>query len=217
MIHGDCFEEIQKIEDKSVTLTLTDIPYGVVNRDSNGLRDLDKSKADVAEFDLTKLVDMLCKKTYGSIYIFCGTEQVSQLRKRMIENGLSTRLIILEKTNPSPMNGQSIWLSGIECCVFGKFKGAVFNEHCKNSVLRFPTQKGKIHPTMKPLKLFQYIMSVSSNENDVVLDCFAGSMTTAIASINLKRKCICIEKDKTYFESGKQRVENHLINNNILF
>lgn len=217
LIHGDCFEVMNNIDDKSIDLILTDIPYGEVNRQSNGLRNLDKQKADVVDFNITELVNLLCKKSKGSIYIFCGTKQVSEIIHAMANNGLSTRLIIWEKTNPSPMNGQSIWLSGIECCVFGKFKGAVFNEHCKNCVLRFPTQKGKIHPTMKPLKLFEYIMTVSSNENDLVLDCFAGSMTTAIAAINLKRKCICIEKDKTYFESGKQRVENHLINNNILF
>lgn len=60
------------------------------------------------------------------------------------------------------MNGKTIWLSGIECCVYGKFKGATFNEHCKNTVFRFPTVKGKIHPTQKPIALLQYLIETST-------------------------------------------------------
>ena len=73
----------------------------------------------------------------GSIYIFCSTEQVSEIRRLLGLNKLSTRLIIWNKTNPSPMNGQYIWLSSVECCVYGKFPKATFNEHCKGSVLNF--------------------------------------------------------------------------------
>ena len=43
---------IKSMENNSVNLTLTDIPYGVVNRDSNGLRELDKSDADILTFEL---------------------------------------------------------------------------------------------------------------------------------------------------------------------
>ena len=78
-----------------------------------------------------------------AIYIYCGTEQVSNIRKLLVQNKMSTRLIILEKSNPSPMNGDKIWLSGIECCVYGKFPKATFNLHCKNTVLRYPCGRVK--------------------------------------------------------------------------
>jgi site-specific DNA-methyltransferase (adenine-specific) len=139
IICGDCIEEMKKMADNSVDLILTDIPYGEVNRKSNGLRNLDKGVADIVNFDLNHLIKEFIRLSKGSIYVFCGTEQVSEIRKVLVENGLSTRLCIWKKTNPSPMNGQSIWLSGIECCVYGKKKNAVFNEHCKNSVWEFPT------------------------------------------------------------------------------
>ena len=95
--NGDCLELMKDIPNGSVNLVLTDIPYGVVNRESNGLRNLDKNKADIVTFDLKELTETLCDKTDGSIYMFCGTEQVSTIRATMIEKGLSTRLCIWEK------------------------------------------------------------------------------------------------------------------------
>lgn len=208
LYNGDCLELMKKIPNGSVDLVLTDIPYGKVNRKSNGLRNLDKGKADIVTFDLKELTETLCDKTGGSIYMFCGTEQVSTIRATMIEKGLSTRLCIWEKTNPSPMNGQVIWLSGIECCVYGKKKNATFNEHCKNTVFRFSTVKGKLHPTQKPIDLMKYLIEVSSNENDTVLDTFMGSGSTGVACVNTNRNFIGIELDKNYFDIAKCRIES---------
>jgi site-specific DNA-methyltransferase (adenine-specific) len=56
--------------------------------------------------------------------------------------------------------------------------------------------------------MFEYLINVSSNENDLVLDCFSGSGTTAIACSELKRRFICIEKDKEYFQKSVERLEN---------
>lgn len=77
-------------------------------------------------------------------------------------------------------------------------------------VLDFPvcTNEGRFHPTQKPLSLISYLLQRSSNENDLVLDCFSGSGTTAIACHRLKRRFICIEKDKDYFEASVKRLEN---------
>ena len=142
------------------------------------------------------------------IYIYCVTEQVSNIRKLLVQNKMSTRLIIWEKSNPSPMNGDKIWLSGIECCVYGKFPKATFNLHCKNTVLRYPCGRGKIHPTQKPLKMFEDLILASSNEGDTILDPFIGSGTTAIACINTNRNFIGIEKDEHYFNLANERIKN---------
>ena len=203
----DCIEALKEIANNSVDLVLTDIPYGKVNRESNGLRDLDKGKADIVTFDVEELTKTLCDKTKGSIYMFCATEQLSTIRKTMVEKGLSTRLIIWEKTCPDPLNGDHIWLSGIECCVYGKKKGATFNLHCKNTVLRYPNGTSKIHPTQKPVNLFRYLIQASSNEGDLVLDPFMGSGTTAVASFMEKRNFIGFELCKEFFDRAKKRVE----------
>ena len=57
----DCLEGLKMIEDKSVDMILTDIPYGEVNRKSNGLRNIDKGKADIVTFSLD---DLLSERGY---------------------------------------------------------------------------------------------------------------------------------------------------------
>ena len=66
----------------------------------------------------------------------------------------------------------------------------------------------RTHPTQKPLKLIQMILNDYSNENDLILDCFSGSGTTAIACHNLKRRFICIEKDFEYWQASCERLKN---------
>ena len=198
---------MQSIPANYVTCTVTDIPYGEVNRKSNGLRNLDKKDADIITFNLENFVDEICRITSGSIYIFCGTEQVSTIRKLLVKAGASTRLCIWEKSNPSPMNGNSIWLSGIECCVYGKFKGATFNEHCKNTVFKFPTVRGKLHPTQKPIPLLQYLIETSSNENDIIFDPCMGSGSTGVAALKAKRNFVGVELNPLYFETASSRIK----------
>lgn len=206
LVNADCIEAMSKLSDKSIDLTVTDIPYGEVNRKSSGLRNLDKGKADIVTFNLSELVDEICRLTKGSIYIFCGTEQVSEIRKRMVENKMSTRLCIWEKTNPSPMNGDKIWLSGIECCVFGRFPKATFNEHCKNTVFRYPCGRNKIHPTQKPEELIEKLVLASSNAGDLVLDPFSGSGTTAVVCKKNNRNFIGFELNKEYYDKAVDRI-----------
>lgn len=65
----------------------------------------------------------------------------------------------------------------------------------------------RIHPTQKPLGLFEKILLDYSKENDLILDCFSGSGTTAVACYNIHRDFICIEKDKEYYEKSIERLE----------
>ncbi len=209
IIHADCMDILRQLPDKSIDLVLTDFPYNEVNRPSNGLRNLDMGCADELAIDLPVLLVQIIRVCKGSFYAFCGTEQVSQTRKALVDAGFSSRLMIWEKTNPSPMNGQHIWLSGIECCVYGKAKNGVFHENCKNTVLRYPlcNDPWRFHTTQKPLALFEYLVQVSSNPGDLVLDPFSGSGTTAVACHNLKRRFICIEKNENYFLKSRARLD----------
>lgn len=177
-----------------------------MNRKSNGLRNLDKGDADILTFDLDLFLiecDRVCK---GTTYIFCGTEQVSQIRSTLKGFGLSTRHCIWNKTNPSPMNGQHVWLSSIENCIFAKNSGAPFNEHCKGAVWNFPNGRSKFHPTEKPLGLFEYLVKTSSNENMIVLDPCAGSGTTCLAAKKLNRRYIGIELNEKFYNHACKRL-----------
>ena len=207
IIHGDCMPILREMENNSIDLTVTDIPYGEVNRKSNGLRNLDKGEADIVNFDLNELVDQLCRITKGSIYMFCSTEQVSGIRKRMIEKGLVTRHGVWVKSNPPVLNGKTTWLSGIENIVFGKKSGATFNEYCKPLVLYHPVGSSKRHPTEKPIAIIKRMIAASSNPGDIVLDPFLGSGTTAVAAHELQRQYIGIELNETYYKIAEKRIK----------
>jgi len=189
-----------KLDAGSVDLVLTDIPYGEVSQKSSGLRKLDRGDADVCEFDLREFASQVNRVCSGSIYIFCGIQQISTLDAAFRGGyGLTTRLCQWEKTNPSPMNGTRLWLSGSEFCVFSRKPKATFTRKCEKPIWRFPVGRSKTHPTEKPVALMGYIIESSSNMGDVVLDATMGSGTTGVAAKNLNRKFIGIEKDPKYY------------------
>jgi DNA modification methylase len=143
--------------------------------------------------------------------MICVTKQISQILKLLENETFSTRIAFWEKPNPSPINGKNIWLSGVEVCAFGKKKNATFTENCKSAVWKETSVRGKIHPTQKPISLFERLILASSNKGDLVLDCFAGSGTTAIACENTNRKWVCIEQDETYANKAVERIINHVV------
>lgn len=214
LLHGDCLELMNDIPDKSIDMVLTDIPYGEVSKMgaerakySGQLRNIDKGNADVVNFDLDELLGELSRVSNGGIYIFCGIEQVSHIYTYFNSHkDFMVRQCAWKKTNPSPMNGQHMWLSSMENCIFAKRRKTKFHAKTKSSVWEFPTERGKIHPTQKSLTLFEYLVSASSDKGDLVLDPFMGSGTTGVACINTNRNFIGIELDATYFEIAKRRI-----------
>ena len=204
LLLGDCMNIMPALD--RVDAVITDPPYGEVNRESSGLRNLDRGCADIATFDEAELAGLL-GDLGESVYIWCGMGQVSKFRASLTGAGLSTRVCVWEKTNPSPMNGQFLWLSSIELCVFGKAKGAIFNEHCASPVFRMATEPKEYHPTAKPVALMARQVNASTKEGGTVLDPFMGSGTTGVAAIQLGRKFIGIEREEKYFDIAVARIE----------
>ena len=92
----------------------------------------------------------------------------------------------------------------------GERKGRTYkkkNTNYPKNLLSIKSEEG-LHPTQKPVALFEYLIKTYSNEGDLVLDNCAGSFTTAIASENLKRNWICIEKEPKYVEIARERIKN---------
>ena len=67
-------------------------------------------------------------------------------------------------------------------------------------------QKEKIHPTQKPVDLFEWLIKTYTNEGDLVLDNCMGSFTTAVAALNTNRNFIGFENDDKYFDLGQKRL-----------
>ena len=121
---GDCLALMKNIPE--VNLLLTDIPYEEVNRKDNGLRNLNKDKADIKTFDLDIFLETIYEKA-NIFIIFCGNEQYSRIYRffsnKQKEHKGTVRQLIWAKSNPSPMNGEYVYLSGTENAVWFKKKG----------------------------------------------------------------------------------------------
>lgn len=66
---------------------------------------------------------------------------------------------------------------------------------------------GKIHPTQKPVALFEWVLALRAKKGDLILDCYSGSATTAVACYNRGLDFVCIERDSDYFKSSSERYE----------
>lgn len=208
LLPGDCIDAMRLMPDNHVQMVLSDIPYGEVSQKSSGLRLLDRGDADTCDIDLLEMVEQSVRVCSGSFYIFCGTEQISTLATAFKSFGLTTRVGAWEKSNPSPMNGGRLWLSGLEFCVFARKPKATFNEKCQKALWKNPVGRSKIHPTEKPVALMERLISASTNIGDTVLDFTMGSGTTGIASVNLGRRFCGVELNCEYFELAKNRISD---------
>jgi site-specific DNA-methyltransferase (adenine-specific) len=78
------------------------------------------------------------------------------------------------------------------------------------SILRYSNSNiNSLHPTQKPVELFEYLIKTYTNEGDLVLDSCIGSVTTAIACMNTNRNFIGIEKEEKYCVIGQKRINDY--------
>jgi site-specific DNA-methyltransferase (adenine-specific) len=205
----NCMTFMDTMPKNSVDLTLTDIPYGEVTRPDNGLQNLDKGLADIVTFELEPFLEKVWNVTKGTIIIFCGKEQVSSIHKWFAEKQQkklgTVRQLIWQKSNPSPMNGQYVYLSGIENAIWFRKKGGTFNAHCKNTVFVHPLGSSKLHPTEKNHKLLKELIEDNSNEGQLVFDPCAGSGSTCLVAKELGRNYIGIDCVEEYYNVMKAR------------
>ena len=210
----DCMKILTTIEDKSINCIITDLPYDIVtdygkerSKYNGQLRKLDKGKADVLTFDLHNFLNEVTRVSNGCIYLFCGYQQLSEIFNYFHDNkNFMVRVCYWHKTNPSPMNGQHMYLSATETIIYAKRRKTQFNAKCCHNVFEFPTGRSKIHPTEKPISLLQQLILDSTSEHDTVADFCGGSFSTGMASLELDRNFIGVELDNTYFELAKQRI-----------
>ena len=209
--HGDCLELMKNIPDGSVDFVLTDIPYGECNRNDNGLRNLNKENADIETFNLQEFLIEVYRVTKGTIVVFCGQHQFSEIKnffqEKQDKNKGTVRQLVWRKTKPSTMNGKHIYLSGIENAVWFKKRGGVFNANCKNTVFDYPCGRSKLHPTEKNHDLLKELIFDNSNEGDIVFDPCMGSGSHGLVAVENNRRFIGIELDEGYFNIAKKRIE----------
>ena len=228
LYEGDCFDYLPLIEDESVDMILCDLPYGTTACKwdiSLPLTDLWREYKRVIKdngaivltasqpFTTTLIhsnMDMfryewIWEKSTGGGFLNANRQPLKRhenilifSKKQSIYNPLKT------KGNPyskkSSPGGETIHDPTVAGWVTEN-DGSRY----PTSILKFSKDRG-LHPTQKPVALFEYLIRTYTNENDLVLDNCAGSGTTGVACQNLNRDCILIEKEPDYCQIIRERM-----------
>lgn len=151
-----------------------------------------------------------------NIYIWCNGRQIPIYIKYFIEKlDCKLEILIWNKTNPMPLYSHK-YMSDKEYCLYFRKSGYCQPKNYEDaktvyySTINIKDKKLYGHPTIKPVELIRKIIRNSSKENDLVLDCFLGSGTTAVASILENRNYIGYEINKKYYEIAKKRISDTL-------
>jgi len=220
---GDCLEILREFPKESIDLILTDPPYGISkehNFDSMKDRKNKRTGTFFGDWDVFNIknweIIVNPTKKSSSIISFMSFEQYKNFTETIEKCNFEIKdRLIWEKTNPFPKNRDRRYVINIELIVWAVKKKAkwIFNRQnpkYETCVLRFSSESGakfkRYHPTQKPLKLIKYLLKIHSNENNLVLDPFLGSGTTAVACEKLNRRWIGIEINPEYCEIAKKRI-----------
>lgn len=234
VLHGDCLELMKDIPDGSINMILCDLPYGTTQNKWDSIINLPKLWESyeriikdngaivlTAQTPFDKVLGASNLKILKYEWIWEKTQATGHLNAKKMPMKAHENILVFYKNppiyNPQKTSGHERKVSTASHKIgsnksdnYGDYEWTSYDstDRYPRSVLIFPTDKQKtaLHPTQKPVALFEYLIKTYTNEGDTVLDNCAGSFTTAIACLNTNRNYICIEKEKKYFEIGEKRI-----------
>ena len=230
IILGDCLEVMPQIADKYIDMILCDLPYGTTACSWDTIIPFEPLWAQYKRIIKDNGAIVLTGSEPFSSYLRLSNIKDYKYdwiwNKKLAGNG------ILAKRQPLKIHEIiSVFNSNIYIPqkTKGKFRkkiglkeseitgGDTFVKQTENddyypvSIQEFSLaglRTGRLHPTQKPVALFEYLIKTYTNEGDLVLDNCAGSGTTGVAAKNLKRNFILIEKEPKYVEIARERIKN---------
>lgn len=232
---GDCLERMKEIPDGSVDMVLTDPPYGTTacKWDSviplepvweqlkrvikpNGAIVMTASQPFTttliaSNMKMFKYCWVWDKKKAGNIFL--AKKQPMKVHEDVVIFGLGSPkyyplMTKREKVKKSKNYGTGEAIGGSR---IKEDKVYTYSHKYPISIIEASNanQKGKVHPTQKPVALMEYLIKTYTNEGETVLDFTMGSGSTGVACVNTNRNFIGIELDETYFNTAKERIENY--------
>ena len=229
---GDCLEEMNSIDDGSVDLLLTDLPYSLTACKWDSVIPMDLlwghyyrvCKANAAmvftaaqPFTTTLISSNL--KNFRYHWIWEKPQGTNPFQAKIAPMRCHEEILVFYRKKPTynPQMTQGKPYSGFssDTAKIGEVYASAQSKHRDNpegtryprSVLRFAQQRLGLHPTGKPVSLMEYLVRTYTNLGETVLDNCMGSGTTGVACHNTGRNFIGIEKDPIYFETAKTRIE----------
>jgi len=231
--NNDCSDILPQIEENSIDLVLTDPPYELDWRQSINFKNrksMFHHREETQKWDkdirtiykiIFKEFDRIVKYT-GSVIMFVRSEYISWAIEEAKKNNFDNKAtIVWHKKNPVIQVRKKNYLSSIETILWvarwAEKCPFTFNFKTQNEMHNFieiPLCGGNertCHPTQKPLKLIKHLLEIHSNENDLILDPFLGSGTTAVACKQLGRRCIGIEVSGKYCDIATKRLSQEYL------
>jgi len=208
VILGDCLKEMKSFSYSSIDLLLTDPPYGI-NLQPQRTTGQFKNEKITNDDNLDDWIDPWCNEIHrvckNACYIFCDYHVYDKFKTSLEKVGFTIKNCLIWDKMWFGMGNN--WRPNHEFIILAiKTKFQTKSNNLEN-ILRFRRLhfSKMTHVAEKPVPLLELIIKESSNEGDVVLDCFGGSGSTAEACINTNRKYIIIEKEPKYYEVIKKR------------
>lgn len=239
LINGDCLEVMKNIDSNSIDMVISDLPFEMTNNEWDKIIPFEPMWEEVLRItkDNAAIVFMSAgiftaelmlsnKKFYRYSWMWKPREKTNFLNASRMPLRQHIDIPVFYKSLPlytpqktfghKPVNSyKQHKTAGAN---YGKTKigmeGGGQTDRYPTTVIEIPYKPIKkcdrIHPTQKPVELYEYLINTYTNKGGTVLDIAAGSCTLAEAAINTDRNYICIEKEKSYYLEGKERVEKRL-------
>ena len=199
-----------------VDLYLTDPPYNVSyegkTKDKLTIQNDKQTDDEFIQFLSQAFVSAdSVLKMGGSFYIWHSDSEGLNFRLACIEAKWKLRQTLIWSKNSMVMGRQDYhWQH--EPCLYGWKEGSShswYSDRKQTTIIKYdrPT-KSKLHPTMKPVGLMEYLVKNSSKQEDIILDSFLGSGSTLIACEKQSRICYGVELDPKYCDVIVKRWEN---------
>lgn len=236
---GDCLDLMPSIPSKSVDMILCDLPYGTTACEWDSIIDMGRLWAEYERVikDNGAIVLTACNEFTFALYN--SNPKIFKYRwiwKKSLATGFLLAkkqpmrdfedVLVFYKKQPTynPISfrkgkgGKREWqnTSIVSIYDFKQSQCQIHEERRPTTVLEFQSANNgstiggsSIHPTQKPVALFEYLIKTYTNEGELVLDNCSGSGTTAIACMNANRRFICIERDENYHRKSIERISNH--------
>lgn len=236
ILHGDCLELMKDIPDKSIDAIICDLPYGTTSLKWDSVIPFEPLWAQykriikdngaivlTASQPFTSALVMSNPKLFRYEWIWEKTMATGGLMAKYRPMKAHESILVFNVNKTSIYNEQRLEGEAYKR-VEGKKKNSVIGDkeggyitvnnggRAARSVFKISNPNANsLHPTQKPVALFEYLIKTYTNEGDLVLDNCAGSFTTAIAAENTKRNWICMEQLEEYCEVGKKRINENRV------
>jgi len=234
--HGDCLELMREIGDGSVDLILADLPYGTTYASWDSVLPAEQlweqylriAKDDAAivltaNQPFTSALVMSQPKLFRCEWVWDKTNASNFANaKRQPLKQHETVLVFSKKASryfpqmvpgkPNHKQGKSTSNRSATRLINERVADDLSGMKYPKTILDFPKHSSQVglHPTQKPVSLFEYLIKTYSREGELVLDNCIGSGTTAIAALNTGRRWIGMEQDEYFYNVARQRVEQHI-------